>query len=176
MDENETLIPAWVDGELRPVPKLDAHRRALRHLAVSIFATRGGETLIQRRAFGKYHSGGLWSNACCTHPAWMEEDAACARRRMREELGIEADGLRRVGTVDYRADVGGGLTEHERVAMFAVELSEQIRPEPDPDEVHSVRWIGWDRLEREIAEAPERFTPWLAIYLARHRDMVMGAA
>jgi isopentenyl-diphosphate Delta-isomerase len=69
--------------------------------------------LIQQRALGKYHTPGLWANTCCTHPHWGE-DLACARRRLREELGIT--GWRwPAGQVEYRADVGGGLTEHEVV-------------------------------------------------------------
>ena len=82
------LIPAWIDGSLAPVPKLAVHRMGLRHNAVSVFVTRGGAVLIQRRALDKYHSAGLWANTCCTHPHWGESAAACARRRLGEELGI----------------------------------------------------------------------------------------
>ena len=81
-------IPAWVDGRLVPVDKLEVHRRGLRHPAVSVFLLDGERTLIQRRALGKYHTPGLWANACCTHPRWGEEPAACALRRLREELGV----------------------------------------------------------------------------------------
>ena len=83
-------IPAWVDGRLTPVDKLEVHRRGLRHPAVSVFVLDGERTLIQRRALGKYHTPGLWANACCTHPRLGEEPAACALRRLREELGIRA--------------------------------------------------------------------------------------
>ncbi|WP_316013264.1 isopentenyl-diphosphate Delta-isomerase [Roseobacter sp. HKCCA0434] len=174
MKDTDILIPAWEEGELRALPKLDVHRRGLRHLAVSVFAMHRGETLLQRRALSKYHSGGLWSNACCTHPAWNEDAEHCARRRMREELNIEVVGLQRLGSVRYRADVGSGLTEDEEVAMFAVELPRRALPAPNPDEVAEVRWTGWDALEREIAQDPARFTPWLSIYLSRHREMVVG--
>ena len=83
-------IPAWVDGVLTPVEKLEAHLKGLRHKAVSVFVIAGGEVLIQRRALGKYHTPGLWANTCCTHPEWGETAAACAVRRLREELGITA--------------------------------------------------------------------------------------
>ena len=66
------LIPAWVDGDLVPLDKLDVHRRGLRHPAVSVFLLDGDRFLIQRRALGKYHTPGLWANACCTHPLWGE--------------------------------------------------------------------------------------------------------
>ena len=88
MDALEEQIPAWVDGRLVPVGKLEAHQKGLRHKAVSVFVTRGREVLIQQRAAGKYHTPLLWANTCCTHPRWDEEAAACAIRRLREELGI----------------------------------------------------------------------------------------
>ena len=82
------LIPAWVNGALTPVEKLEVHQRGLRHKAVSIFVMRNNETLIQRRALEKYHTPGLWANACCTHPYWDEPAPATAKRRLKEELGI----------------------------------------------------------------------------------------
>lgn len=166
------LIPAWVDGELTPVEKLRVHREGLRHKAVSIFVNHGAATLIQQRAAGKYHTPGRWANACCTHPAWGETPEACARRRLREELGIDADAVRHRGRVTYRADVGGGLTEHEVVEIFTLDVADRVQPDPDPAEVGDTRWIGWDALEREIAAQPEAFVPWLRIYLADHRHLL----
>lgn len=168
------MIPAWVDGALRPVEKLEAHRRGLRHPAVSVFLFRGGDLLLQRRALGKYHTPGLWANACCTHPAWAEPAIDCAARRLREELGAEGLALEPCGRIDYRAEVGAGLIEHERVDVFRAEAPDGLRLEPNPDEVMAVRWISRTALEREIAGTPERFTPWLRIYLARHAAQIFG--
>ena len=82
------MIPAWVNGTLMPVEKLEVHRRGLRHRAVSVFVMDGTKVLIQQRAMGKYHTPGLWANTCCTHPEWGEEPAICAVRRLREELKV----------------------------------------------------------------------------------------
>ena len=167
------LIPAWIDGELVPVEKLRVHREGLRHKAVSVFVNARGETLIQKRAAGKYHTPGLWANACCTHPHWQEAPDDCAQRRLHEELGLSTDApFVHRGQVTYRADVGQGLTEHETVEIYTVDLPQQVTPQPDPAEVGETRWIGWDALEREIAARPDAFTPWLRIYLADHRAMV----
>ncbi|RYH01238.1 isopentenyl-diphosphate Delta-isomerase [Salipiger sp. IMCC34102] len=166
------LIPAWVDGELTPVEKLRVHREGLRHKAVSVFVNHGASTLIQQRAAGKYHTPGCWANACCTHPAWDEAPEACARRRLREELGIAVDTVHHRGRVTYRADVGGGLIEHEVVEIFTVDMPTQVTPDPDPDEVGDTRWIDWTLLEREIAAEPASFVPWLRIYLADHRHLL----
>lgn len=167
------LIPAWVDDELVPVEKLRVHREGLRHKAVSVFVNAGGETLIQKRAAEKYHTPGLWANACCTHPHWEESPEDCARRRLRQELGFLPDApFAHRGQVTYRADVGQGLIEHETVEIYTVDLPRQVTHHPDPAEVAETRWITWDALEREIAARPETFTPWLRIYLADHRAMV----
>lgn len=169
------LIPAWVAGELVPVDKLDVHRRGLRHPAISVFVTRGGEILLQRRAETKYHTPGLWTNTCCTHPNWGESAVDCATRRLREELGIEGLVPTLSETVEYRADVGGGLTEHEVVDILMAEAGPDLRVLPVPEEVQDTRWIDLESLDREIAAAPGRFTPWLRIYLAEHRDRIFPA-
>lgn len=165
---SERLITAIDEhGDGYPVGKLEAHRRALQHLAISVFVFRGTETLLQRRALGKYHSPGQWANACCSHPDWQEAIASCAARRLREEMGLDLP-LRPAAVMDYRADVGGGLTENERVHFFEADWS---TPEPvvapDPDEVAEYRWVDVTALREEVATNPQAFTPWLRIYLAR---------
>ncbi|SHI42244.1 isopentenyl-diphosphate Delta-isomerase [Wenxinia saemankumensis] len=166
------LVPAWKDGRLQPIDKMQVHREGLRHKAISVFVTEGDATLIQRRADTKYHTPGHWANACCTHPFWGESAEDCAHRRLREELGIAVPVLQHRGQVTYRADVGGGLTEHEVVEIFTAPLPARIEARPDPAEVGATRWVSWGDLDREIAETPERFVPWLRIYLARHRDLI----
>ncbi len=160
------MIPAWVNGTLTQVEKLEVHQRGLRHKAVSVFVMRGREVLLQRRAMGKYHTPGLWANTCCTHPRWGETDLACAARRLHEELGISDLALQRSGGIEYRADVGGGLTEHEVVEVFSAQAPAHLVPQPDPDEVMQTRWITLEALEAEVQASPEKFTPWLRIYLA----------
>jgi len=169
-----SLIPAWVDGSLQPADKFEVHRRGLRHKAVSVFVMRGQETLIQRRAMTKYHTPGLWANGCCTHPHWQEPAAVCARRRLAEELGLEGLAPEHRDRVEYRADVGGGMIEHELVDIFTVELPREATPCPNLAEVMALRWITLPDLQAEVAAAPERFTPWLRIYLERHAATIFG--
>lgn len=171
-----TDIPAWIDGQLRPVEKLEVHRRGLRHLAVSVFVLAGDRVLLQQRAMGKYHTPGLWANTCCTHPDWGEPAAICAERRLREELGICGLSPAHRDRVEYRADVGGGLIEHELVDIFVAEASADLRVAPDPAEVLSVAWVGIDELVARVERRPFEFTPWLRIYLARHRETIFGEA
>ncbi len=169
-------IPAWVDGRLVPVEKLEVHRRGLRHKAVSVFVLEGTRVLIQKRAAGKYHTPGLWANTCCTHPRWEETALACAGRRLDEELGIGGLSLGHVGQVEYRADVGRGMVEHELVEIFRAEAGPDLPVRPNPQEVEAVRWVELDELTEEVRREPERFTPWLRIYLAEHLDRILGPA
>jgi isopentenyl-diphosphate delta-isomerase len=173
-------IPAWVDGALAPVDKLDVHRRGLRHPAISVFVTEaaaadGPRVLLQRRAEAKYHTPGLWANACCTHPHWGEAPEACAARRLGEELGIADLPLTHRGTIEYRAEVGGGLTEHEVVELFVAAAPVGLTLAPDPDEVAETRWMPLTELTRDAARRPALYTPWLRIYLAQHLDAIFGA-
>jgi len=170
------LIPAWVDGTLQSVEKLAAHQRGLRHKAVSVFVTSGDNILIQQRALGKYHTPGLWTNTCCTHPEWGEDPGDCARRRLDEELGIRGLPLRHRGQVIYRADVGNGLIEHEVVEVFLGTANADLKVAPDPDEVMATRWASYRELRQQINDTPSKFTPWLRIYLALHSEMILGDA
>lgn len=169
-------IPAWVEGRLVPVEKLEVHRRGLRHPAVSVFVMAGDRVLLQRRAMTKYHTPGLWANSCCTHPAWGEPAKDCAVRRLRQELGISGLAPEWREKVEYRADVGAGMVEHEVVDVFVAEAREGIQIDPDPAEVMDWRWVGLAELAEEVAREPERYAPWLAIYLARHSAAIFGAA
>jgi len=169
------MIPAWVEGVLQPVEKLKAHQLGLRHKAVSVFVLRGPQMLLQQRALGKYHTPGLWANACCTHPKWDEDSLTCAERRLREELGIIGVSPRFSTTLEYRADVGQGLTEHELVDVFCAEAAEAMTVDPSPEEIADYRWIQIDDLRAEIAREPERFTPWLKIYVSDYAEQIFAS-
>ncbi|MBT8454551.1 MAG: isopentenyl-diphosphate Delta-isomerase [Alphaproteobacteria bacterium] len=168
------MIPAWRDGRLQPVDKMEVHLQGLRHKAVSVFVMRGEEVLIQRRALSKYHTPGLWANTCCTHPDWDESPIDCAIRRLRQELGITGLFPSHRDRVEYRADVGGGMIEHEVVDLFLAEATPEMPLDPNPDEVCDTRWVSLYDLAAEVARWPDRFSPWLRIYLEEHRDRIFG--
>jgi isopentenyl-diphosphate delta-isomerase len=170
----EDLIPTWIDNRLTPFDKLETHRLGLRHKAVSVFVMRGDQTLIQRRALAKYHTPGLWANSCCTHPHWGESSQSCAVRRLDEELGVSGVELQFRGKVEYRADVGGGLTEHEVVSIYRGEATAATGVTPNPAEVIEVRWVALNDLIRMVDDQPALFTPWLRIYLQQHLDLILN--
>lgn len=168
------VIPAiGPDGRLYPIGKMRAHREAVFHLAVSVFVFDGeGRLLIQRRAREKYHCGGQWANTCCTHPHWGETAATCASRRLTEELGFIVD-LVTHDEVEYSADVGNGLHEHERVTLFSgvADPAMVAAAVVNPDEVMATRWVSAAQLHEDIAADPASFTPWFRIYLERFPDL-----
>ena len=167
-------IPAWQDGTLKPVEKLEVHKLGLRHKAVSVFVFYQGHLLIQQRAMSKYHSPGLWANTCCTHPECDEDDLACAHRRLEDELGIRDMTLLPAGELEYRADVGGNLIEHEVVQTFVALCEQEPSVSPNPDEVMAYKWVDPINLERLIATAPNQYTEWLKIYFREHFDALFA--
>ncbi len=168
------LIPTWVGGDLMAVEKLETHQRGLRHKAVSVFVMAGDDLLIQRRALCKYHTPGLWANTCCTHPGWGEDAEICAHRRLTEELGITGLSLTHRDRVEYRADVGGGLVEHEVVDIFMARVPGRIPLALNPEEVMDTRWISLTTLNAELRTYPSRYTPWLRIYMQEHAAQIFA--
>ena len=146
------------DAEVGAGEKLAVHRSGALHRAFSVFAFNdAGELLLQRRALGKYHSGGLWTNTACGHPRPGEATVDAARRRLREEMGIECGELRPAGVYRYRAEIAD-LIENELDHLFVTTVSGQ--PQPDPEEVVEWRFVGADELRTWIAERREDFTAW----------------
>ncbi|MCH7993576.1 MAG: isopentenyl-diphosphate Delta-isomerase [Planctomycetes bacterium] len=140
--------------------KLRAHQDGGRlHRAFSVFIyDRDGRMLLQKRAAGKYHFAGLWSNACCSHPRPEETTIDAARRRVREELGIDTE-LRDTRSFTYHAfDHASGLHEREFVHVLTGNYDGEIRP--DLDEVSEIRWVDDRQLKKETSITPDRFTPW----------------
>jgi isopentenyl-diphosphate Delta-isomerase len=168
-------IAAWLGGRLQPVDKLEVHRSGLRHPAVSVFVRVEGRFLWQQRAADKYHSGLLWANTCCTHPLWGEPPEVCANRRLAEELGMDAQVLTPLGQVEYRAEVGAGMVEHEVVDVFLATPRQPPVLRLNPDEVAATRWQSLTEVDAAIAAHPAQFTPWLKLYLTDHRAALFGS-
>lgn len=153
VDRNDSII--GIDE------KRAAHRSGALHRAFSIFIfDTAGRMLLQRRALAKYHSGGLWSNACCSHPRPGESTAAAAYRRLPEEMGFRCE-LRPAFSFVYRADVGAGLIEHEYDHVFIGTFDGE--PHPVPAEVEAWRRIAIPALRGELRDSPGRFTFWFRI-------------
>ena len=159
-----------VDGLDRPTgaaSKMQAHVEGLMHRAFSVVLTREGddglELLLAKRSLLKYHSGGLWANSCCSHPRVGEDVIEAAYRRVPEEIGCEAQGLREICAFAYRAEFDNGLCEHEFDHVLVGRCAGEIVP--NPAEASETRWIGTEELAAELVAHPEHFAVWVPIVL-----------
>lgn len=161
MNEERVVLVDASDVEIGTMSKSRAHSEGRLHRAFSIFLFNNeGRLLLQRRADGKYHSGGLWTNSCCSHPRPGESVVLAAKRRLKEELGISCH-VSPEFTFTYRAEVGAGLVEHEFDHVFFGTYNGPVLP--DATEVSEVRWMRMNDLADDLRTSPENYTAWLAI-------------
>ena len=163
----QVILVSPDDIALGVATKKDVHRLGALHRAFSIFIfDSAGRMLLQRRAITKYHSGGLWTNTCCSHPRPGESTRAAAQRRLFEEMGFHCP-LQTAFSFVYRADVGDGLIEHEYDHVFVGHFEGD--PAPDPGEVDDWGWFGTAAVLRDLHESPGRYTFWFRIAFAELR-------
>lgn len=151
------------DREIGLAEKLSAHEKNLLHRAFSVFIFRKTprlELLLQQRSLSKYHSPGLWTNTCCSHPRQGENVIAAGERRLQEELGLQTT-LRDLGWFYYNAHFPNGLAEHEIDHVLIGTVPEEVVITPHPQEIHSYRWVTLEDLKQEMKANPDQFTPWL---------------
>lgn len=159
----EVILVNEHDEPVGLMEKMEAHEKGILHRAFSVFIFNSkNELLLQRRALSKYHSAGLWTNTCCSHPRSGEETLAAAYRRLKEEMGIEV-ALNYKTQFIYKSEFDNGLTEHELDHVF-VGYSD-TNPLINSEEVHSYQWRNLSELKQEIRSSPEQFTSWFRIAL-----------
>ena len=145
--------------------KMEAHRRALLHRAISVFIVNSkGEWLIQRRATAKYHSGGLWTNTCCTHPQLGESTAQAAKRRLLFEMGMDCR-IKHLFSFIYCQPLDNEMTENELDHVF-VGICGDL-PLINPDEVMAYRYIDTASLNADMDANPANYTVWFKIIAQR---------
>jgi isopentenyl-diphosphate delta-isomerase len=167
----EVILVDPEDRQVGVASKLEVHRNGDLHRAFSVLIHDGnGKVLLQKRHKAKYHSGGLWSNTCCGHPRPGEDAKSAAARRLGEEMGVACT-LTPLGTLQYRADVGGGLIEHELVHLHCGIYEGPVSPDRREAELYA--WKTLAEIEAEAATAPERFTAWFCLYVQKRWPLRM---
>ena len=157
------------DNQIGVEEKLSAHKAGKLHRAFSIFVfNKKNELLIHKRASGKYHSGGLWTNTCCSHPRVGEQLETAVHRRLEEELGFDTQ-LEKQFHFIYKAQVGD-LTEHEFDHVYFGTFEGEFTP--DPEEVEDVEWISYYELIKDMKDHPEKYTEWFKIIMEDHGDKI----
>ncbi|MEZ4699276.1 MAG: isopentenyl-diphosphate Delta-isomerase [Rhodothermales bacterium] len=155
---DEVILVDELDREVGAAEKLAAHQSGQLHRALSVFVfNSAGDMLLQQRARDKYHSGGLLSNTCCSHPRPGEASEDAAHRRLMEEMGFDCP-MRPLFTFTYRTDFGNGLIEHELDHVFVG--IHDADPVPNPEEVEAWRWQSVEETARDMARRPEAYTFW----------------
>ncbi|MFO7923892.1 MAG: isopentenyl-diphosphate Delta-isomerase [Bacteroidales bacterium] len=164
----EVVLVDEKDRETGTMEKIEAHKKGILHRAFSVFVLNSkGMLLLQRRASVKYHSPGLWTNTCCSHPRPGESVKNAALRRLKEEMGITCS-LTESFTFIYRAEFDNGLTEHEYDHVL-IGVSDSA-PDPDPAEVDGYEYADLDLLSHNIEYHPEDYTVWFRIAYPRVKE------
>ncbi|MFO0356085.1 MAG: isopentenyl-diphosphate Delta-isomerase [Sphingobacteriaceae bacterium] len=165
MVEDQVILVNEKDEPIGTMGKLEVHQKGLLHRAFSVFIFNDkGEMLLQRRALSKYHSAGLWTNTCCSHPQPNEDTLAAANRRLREEMGMKADLTPKTSFI-YKTPFDNGLTEHELDHVFIGYTNTD--PVINKEEVDSFKWMSLEAIKTEIKTNPNEFTSWFKIALEK---------
>lgn len=162
---NRLILVDENDVPLGTAEKMEAHVKALLHRAFSVFIFNSkGEMLLQQRAVNKYHSGGLWTNACCSHPYFNENTLAAAQKRLQEEMGFTTE-LTKAFAFVYKTDFDNGLTEHEYDHVFVGKYDGPVLP--DKNEVERFCFMSMAELKATMQLYPQKYTAWFKIALPK---------
>jgi isopentenyl-diphosphate Delta-isomerase len=154
----EVILVNEKDEQVGTMEKMEAHEKALLHRAFSVFIFNSdGEMLLQQRALTKYHSGGLWTNACCSHPFPGEETMIAAGRRLQEEMGFVTP-ITKVFDFVYKAEFDNGLTEHEFDHVFTGVYEGEIKM--NKEEVSDYSYKSIASIAKSLQTHPQKFTAW----------------
>ncbi len=159
--EEKIILVDGDDREVGIMEKMEAHREGKLHRAFSIFVfNRQEQLLLQKRAKTKYHSGGLWTNTCCSHPRKGESLEEAAHRRLKEEMGFDCR-LEEVFRFAYRVEFDNGIIENELDHVFVGRFDGV--PVPNPSEADDWKWVSIDELRKDIKKNPSNYTYWFRI-------------
>lgn len=163
--EPEVILVNSKDEKVGTMNKTEAHKKGVLHRAFSIFIFNSkGECLLQKRAKEKYHSPDLWTNACCSHPFPGETTSDAANRRLKEELGINAE-LKYIFSFQYKAELDNNMIENELDHVYYALTDTE--PIPDPDEVSEWKYMKTEAVLNDIIKKPENYTEWFKIAFER---------
>jgi isopentenyl-diphosphate delta-isomerase len=161
MQTEQVILVNEQDEETGTIEKMEAHRKALLHRAFSVFIfNTKGEMLLQQRAMGKYHSPGLWTNTCCSHPRPGEEVEEAAVRRLKEEMGIETT-LTKIFDFIYRTEFDNGLTEFEFDHVYTGTYNGQLYP--NKQEVNDYCFRPMEDIAQDLERRSEKYSSWFKI-------------
>ena len=164
----EVILVDEKDNAVGACEKIEAHRKGILHRAFSVFIFNSkGEMLLQQRAIGKYHSGGLWTNACCSHPAPGEETIVAAKRRAQEELGFDVS-IEKIFDFVYKTDFDNGLTEYEFDHVFVGQYDGKINF--NKEEIMDICYKSIKEISQSLKTHPSEYTAWFHLAFPKIED------
>lgn len=173
VNRGDVIVVNERDEWMGTMEKMKAHREGILHRAFSVFVVNdNNELLVQQRADTKYHTGGLWSNTCCSHPFPDESTMTGAHRRLKEELGFDCP-LKEIFTLRYKATVNKEMVENEYDHIYFGHYNGSIAV--NTDEVSNYKYISIDALELWMLKEPDSFTPWLHLILPKFKAFLLNS-
>jgi len=170
---NNVILVNEKDQVIGEMEKLEAHQKGLLHRAFSVFVFNDkNELLLQKRALGKYHSEGLWTNTCCSHPEPNESILDAGKRRLKEEMNYACD-LKAGFSFIYKVDFENGLSEHELDHVIIGYSNEN--PVLNPEEASDFKWMSIEEIEKQIEKNEEDFTFWFVLILTKYKNELLQA-
>jgi isopentenyl-diphosphate delta-isomerase len=164
----EVILVSMDDEPIGVMEKMEAHRTGRLHRAFSIFIFNNkGEMMLQQRAHEKYHSGGLWTNACCSHPRPNETVLEAANRRLIEEMGFSTE-LKQLFSFTYHAGLDNNLIEHELDHVIVGTYDDT--PIINPDEVADWKFVAMEELANDLKSNPDNYTVWFRTVFNQVQD------
>ena len=161
MSEEKVVLVDKNDNQIGLMPKMEAHQKGILHRAFSIFLLNSeNQILLQKRSSNKYHSGGLWTNTCCSHPRDGENIIDAGKRRLSEEMGINTD-LKEAFQFTYKAELVNGLIEHEYDHVLIGKYNGA--PILNKDEAEDYKWVSVEEVKKDIKENEMDYTVWFII-------------
>lgn len=158
MEQNIILVNEN-DEEIGYGEKMAVHKAAQLHRAFSIFVLNSkNELMLQKRAHHKYHSGGLWTNTCCSHPLKGEDQEITIHNRLVEEMGFDTS-LKKLFYFTYKAELENGLTEYELDHVYLGRFEGE--PKPNPEEVCDWKWMDIEEFKTDLKDNPQNYTYWV---------------
>lgn len=162
----QVILVTPSDEEIGFMEKMEAHEKGLLHRAFSVLVfNSNGALLLQQRSLNKYHSPGLWTNTCCSHPRPYEETLTAAMRRMEEEMGLSVP-LKEIFHFTYRAELEHGLVEHEIDHVF-IGFTD-VHPQINSSEAMNFDWQSLREIKQNLLTEPEKYTAWFQLLLTEH--------
>lgn len=130
------------------------------HLAfMALLINKDGNFILTKRSGRKSLWANFWDASIVSHVLPGETVVEAAKRRCREELGIDAD-FTDLGAFVYR-EKHGDSSENEYCHVLTGRTEDET--DPNPVEISGIKPVTGEELKRDIKIHTDKYTPWLKL-------------